>query len=256
MSAITGIGDSFTIRSSARTSSSRGTAQRTRSPPASAMAWICFMVASKSAVSVLAMDCTATGAPPPIFTPPTSICFLEAMKPGLKPSYGMRALVPFRRVPEGLGGRRVEGAAKQGQEAVALFGAQPAQNLVLDLDDQVPGLPQAAPALRRDRDLPCAAIRGGRAALRKPGALELVDQRHHSAAIDAQRPAQLLLDRSLASADHVQDREQGRRQADRAKQLRGARVGRPPEPEEELPGELGDRRLGGRMRCHADSLSY
>src|SRR5215208_2617792 len=79
MSAITGIGDSFTIRSSALTSSSRGTAQRTRSPPASAMAWICFMVASKSAVSVLVMDCTATGAPPPILTPPTSICFLEAM---------------------------------------------------------------------------------------------------------------------------------------------------------------------------------
>jgi hypothetical protein len=25
------------------------------------------------------MDCTATGAPPPIFTPPTSICFLEAI---------------------------------------------------------------------------------------------------------------------------------------------------------------------------------
>ena len=79
MSAITGIGDSTTIRSSARTSSSRGTAQRTRSPPASAMAWICFMVASKSAVSVFVIDWTATGAPPPIFTPPTSICFLEAI---------------------------------------------------------------------------------------------------------------------------------------------------------------------------------
>ena len=79
MSAITGIGDSTTIRSSARTSSSRGTAQRTRSPPASAMAWICFMVASKSAVSVFVIDWTATGAPPPIFTPPTSICLLEAI---------------------------------------------------------------------------------------------------------------------------------------------------------------------------------
>jgi hypothetical protein len=51
-----GIGDSTTIRSSARTSSSRGTAQRTRSPPASAMAWICFIVASKSAVSVFVID--------------------------------------------------------------------------------------------------------------------------------------------------------------------------------------------------------
>ena len=78
MSAITGIGDSFTMRASARTSSSRGTAQRTRSPPASAIAWICFMVASKSAVSVFVIDCTATGAPPPIFTPPTSIWRFEA----------------------------------------------------------------------------------------------------------------------------------------------------------------------------------
>ena len=60
------------------------------------------MVASKSAVSVLVMDCTATGAPPPIFTPPTSICFLEAMKPGLKPSYGIRG-ASLRRAPEVLG---------------------------------------------------------------------------------------------------------------------------------------------------------
>ena len=34
------------------------------------------MVASKSAVSVFVIDWTATGAPPPIFTPPTSICSL------------------------------------------------------------------------------------------------------------------------------------------------------------------------------------
>ena len=56
MSAITGIGDSLTIRASASTSFSRGTAQRTRSPPASAMAWIWRMVASKSAVSVFVID--------------------------------------------------------------------------------------------------------------------------------------------------------------------------------------------------------
>ena len=82
MSAITGIGDSATIRRSASTSLSRGTAQRTRSAPASAIAWICFIVASKSAVSVFVIDWTATGAPPPIFTPPTSICRLEAMPQG------------------------------------------------------------------------------------------------------------------------------------------------------------------------------
>src|SRR5215218_84290 len=77
MSAITGIGDSTAILFRASTSFSRGTAQRTRSPPASAIAWICFMVASKSAVSVFVIDCTATGAPPPILTPPTSIWRLE-----------------------------------------------------------------------------------------------------------------------------------------------------------------------------------
>src|SRR5215208_3076294 len=94
MSAITGIGDSTTMRSSALTSSSRGTAQRTRSPPASAIAWICFMVASKSAVSVLVIDWTATGAPPPIFTPPTSICFLDAIyRP---PSLARRRAPRFR----------------------------------------------------------------------------------------------------------------------------------------------------------------
>ncbi len=79
MSAITGIGDSTTMRLRASMSLSRGTAQRTRSAPASAMARIWRMVASRSAVSVLVIDCTATGAPPPIFTPPTSICRLEAM---------------------------------------------------------------------------------------------------------------------------------------------------------------------------------
>ena len=46
MSAITGIGDSRTIRRSASTSLSRGTAQRTRSPPSSAIAWIWRIVAS------------------------------------------------------------------------------------------------------------------------------------------------------------------------------------------------------------------
>ena len=73
MSAMIGIGDSRTIVFSASASLSRGTAQRTRSPPASATARIWRMVACTSAVSVLVIDCTATGAPPPILTPPTSI---------------------------------------------------------------------------------------------------------------------------------------------------------------------------------------
>ena len=83
MSAITGIGDSATIVRSASTSSSRGTAHRTRSPPASAIARIWRMVAPRSAVSVFVIDCTATGAPPPIFTPPTSIWRLRPCPEGI-----------------------------------------------------------------------------------------------------------------------------------------------------------------------------
>src|SRR4051812_42873892 len=78
MSAITGIGDCLTIVFSASTSLSRGTAQRMRSPPASATARICLSVASTSAVSVLVMDWTTTGAPPPMGTPPTFIWRADA----------------------------------------------------------------------------------------------------------------------------------------------------------------------------------
>src|SRR5262249_22736411 len=76
----TGIGDSLTIVFSASTSLSRGTAQRTRSAPASATVRICSIVAARLAVSVLVIVCTATGAPPPIGTPPTNICRFEAMR--------------------------------------------------------------------------------------------------------------------------------------------------------------------------------
>ena len=79
MSAITGIGDSPTIVFSASTSTSRGTATRTRSEPASATSRICSMVASTFAVSVLVIVCTTTGAPPPIGTSLTQIWRLEAI---------------------------------------------------------------------------------------------------------------------------------------------------------------------------------
>ena len=82
MSAITGIGDSATIVRSAAASSSRGTATLTRSAPASATLRICSMVAARFAVSVLVIVCTATGAPPPIGTPPTNICRFEATPKG------------------------------------------------------------------------------------------------------------------------------------------------------------------------------
>jgi hypothetical protein len=78
MSAITGIGESRTIFRSASASSVFGTAQRTISHPAEASAAICAVVASTSCVFVSVIDCTTTGAPPPILTPPTLICRSEA----------------------------------------------------------------------------------------------------------------------------------------------------------------------------------
>ncbi len=50
------------------------TVMRTSSEPASASALTWATVAATSAVSVLVIDCTTTGAPPPIGTPATSTC--------------------------------------------------------------------------------------------------------------------------------------------------------------------------------------
>src|SRR4029450_1254698 len=50
--------------------SSRSTVMRTSSEPAPASAATCRAVASTSAVSVLVIDCTPIGAPPPTVTPP------------------------------------------------------------------------------------------------------------------------------------------------------------------------------------------
>ena len=66
MSAITGIGDRRTILRRAFASSIFGTAQRTISQPADASAAIWAVVAGTSCVGVSVIDCTTTGAPPPI----------------------------------------------------------------------------------------------------------------------------------------------------------------------------------------------
>src|SRR4051794_17839094 len=71
MSAITGIGLKRTIFGSASASSLFGTATRTTSQPALASAAICAVVAGTSCVFVSVIDCTTTGAPPPIVTSPT-----------------------------------------------------------------------------------------------------------------------------------------------------------------------------------------
>jgi hypothetical protein len=54
-------------------SAARGvfTVMRTNSDPASASSMHCVAVESASSVSVLVIDCTTTGAPPPTCTPPT-----------------------------------------------------------------------------------------------------------------------------------------------------------------------------------------
>src|SRR6188472_3121553 len=85
MSAITGIGLSWTIRASASASSVFGTAQRTTSQPAEASAAICAVVASTSRVGVSVIDWTTTGAPPPIATLPTLIWTSEAIGGSVAP---------------------------------------------------------------------------------------------------------------------------------------------------------------------------
>jgi hypothetical protein len=80
MSAITGIGESRTIFRNASASSIFGTAQRTISQPAEASAAIWAVVASTSWVFVSVIDCTTTGAPPPIVTLPTEIWRSLAMR--------------------------------------------------------------------------------------------------------------------------------------------------------------------------------
>src|ERR687892_1149886 len=73
MSAMTGSGLRYTILRSASASSVFGTATRTTSQPAEASRAICSIVASTSQVFVRVIDCTTTGAPPPIGTFPTRI---------------------------------------------------------------------------------------------------------------------------------------------------------------------------------------
>ena len=79
MSAITGIGDSLTIVLSASDVlvARHGDADEVGARVGDGR--ICSIVASRLAVSVLVIVCTATGAPPPIGTPPTKIWRFEAI---------------------------------------------------------------------------------------------------------------------------------------------------------------------------------
>src|SRR5690349_13033844 len=73
MSAMTGICDFFAIAGSASASSWDGTATRTIWQPEAVSSAICWSVALTSEVSVVVIDCTETGAPPPTGTDPTMI---------------------------------------------------------------------------------------------------------------------------------------------------------------------------------------
>src|SRR5579859_4608312 len=68
MSAMTGICDFLAIAGSASASSCDGTATRTIWQPAAVSSAICCRVEFTSAVSVVVIDCTDTGAPPPTAT--------------------------------------------------------------------------------------------------------------------------------------------------------------------------------------------
>src|SRR5215469_1457592 len=68
MSAITGICDLRAICGSASASSCEGTATRTIWQPVAVSSAICCRVELTSAVSVVVIDCTDTGAPPPTAT--------------------------------------------------------------------------------------------------------------------------------------------------------------------------------------------
>src|SRR5487761_18271 len=71
MSAMTGIWDFFAIAGSASASSCEGTATRTIWHPEADRPAVCWRVEFTSAVSVVHIDWTLTGAPPPTGTLPT-----------------------------------------------------------------------------------------------------------------------------------------------------------------------------------------
>src|SRR4029077_10462449 len=76
MSATSGIRIWRLISPSFSAASRTGTAQRTMSQPAASSDQISSSVACTSRVSVLVIDCTVIGAPPPTFTLPTCSCLL------------------------------------------------------------------------------------------------------------------------------------------------------------------------------------
>jgi hypothetical protein len=73
---------------------------RTISEPARAKAATCFAVPSTSAVSVLVIDCTTTGAPPPTVTLPTLTATVRCLAVG--PENSIMGSVPYVTLRGGL----------------------------------------------------------------------------------------------------------------------------------------------------------
>ena len=121
------------------------------SAPASATRRIWSIVACRFAVSVLVIVCTATGAPPPMGTPPTWICRSEAIVPPvyepakmpLWPRSMERRGGPLARIADPIAARA---RARRHAALFALTGATPATR-ILDVGCGTLGLRGLAPEL-------------------------------------------------------------------------------------------------------------
>src|SRR3984893_8775163 len=93
----------FLINGTAAAASGTFTVQRTISEPASASSTVCRNVDSTSAVSVLVMDCTTTGAPPPTRTCPTCTAYVFRrawlLEEGFNPSLCVKLLYNSNVIP-------------------------------------------------------------------------------------------------------------------------------------------------------------
>src|SRR4051794_14123922 len=117
MSAITGSCDFFAIAGNASTSSCDGTATRTIWQPAAVSSAICCNVALTSAVSVVVIDCTLTGAPPPTGTEPTMSCRLcRRSASGGGGAEGMPRLIAVTASSPGEDGNRVDDVRRHGEQ--------------------------------------------------------------------------------------------------------------------------------------------
>src|SRR4051794_24078934 len=117
MSAITGICDFFAIAGRASTSSCDGTATRTIWQPDAVSSAICCSVALTSAVSVVVIDCTLTGAPPPTGTEPTMSCRLcRRGASGGGGAEGMPRLIAVTASSPGEDGNRVDDVRRHGEQ--------------------------------------------------------------------------------------------------------------------------------------------